>query len=194
VRAYEQRRINNRSKCSNCYGPHAFGGPAVLCVKFVLYHIQGYIQSKNLDIQGKLSEREPLYFTHDAETLFAESEFARNLWQAYGLLQRLLNVALEQCSSTFLSSWNPDILSCLSVNPHQQKCKKTRITCKKIKHFVLDISTNKQLLQKVKSKKFNDLINWCCSCISGTYLLHSEFYKKDPYLKYVSFHFLTLAI
>ena len=70
-----------------------------------------------------------------------------------------LNVALEQCSSTFLSSWNPDILSCLSLNPHQQKCKKTRITCKKIKHFVLDISTNKQLLQKVKNKKFNDLIN-----------------------------------
>jgi len=32
-----QCRINNDSKCSNCYGPRAFGGPAVLRVKFVLY-------------------------------------------------------------------------------------------------------------------------------------------------------------
>jgi len=24
-------RINNSSKCSNCYGPRAFGGPAVFC-------------------------------------------------------------------------------------------------------------------------------------------------------------------
>jgi len=35
-----------------------------------------------------------LYFTHDAETFFAESKFAHNLWQTYDLLQTLLNVAL----------------------------------------------------------------------------------------------------
>jgi len=29
--------------------------------------------------------------------------------------------------------------------------------------------------------------------MSGMYLLHSEFGKKNPYLKYVSSHFLTLA-
>jgi len=27
----DQCRINNSSKCSNCYGPRAFGGPAVFC-------------------------------------------------------------------------------------------------------------------------------------------------------------------
>jgi len=32
-----QYRINNSSKCSNCCGPRAFGGHAVVCVKFVLY-------------------------------------------------------------------------------------------------------------------------------------------------------------
>jgi len=36
-----QYRINNSSKCSNCYGPRAFGDPTVLCVKFVLYYMQG---------------------------------------------------------------------------------------------------------------------------------------------------------
>ena len=35
-----QCRINNSSKCSNCYQPRAFGGPAVLCLKFVLYCMQ----------------------------------------------------------------------------------------------------------------------------------------------------------
>jgi len=30
-------RINNSSKCSNCYGPRAFGDPAALCVK-VFHH------------------------------------------------------------------------------------------------------------------------------------------------------------
>jgi len=28
-----QRRINNSSKCSNCYGPRAFGAPVVFCNK-----------------------------------------------------------------------------------------------------------------------------------------------------------------
>jgi len=30
-----QCRINNSSKSNNCYGPRAFGGPAVLCVKYM---------------------------------------------------------------------------------------------------------------------------------------------------------------
>jgi len=33
-----QCRINNSSKCSNCYGPRAFGGPAVFCNKSCLLH------------------------------------------------------------------------------------------------------------------------------------------------------------
>ena len=33
-----QCRINNSSRCSNCYGPRAFGGPAVFCNKSYLLH------------------------------------------------------------------------------------------------------------------------------------------------------------
>jgi len=33
-----QCRINNSSKCSDCYGPRAFGGPAVFCNKSYLLH------------------------------------------------------------------------------------------------------------------------------------------------------------
>jgi len=77
VRSYEQRRINNSSKCSNCYGLRAFGGPVVLCVKFVLYDIQGYMVE--FRCPRKTLRKGALYFTHDAVTLFAESKFARNL-------------------------------------------------------------------------------------------------------------------
>jgi len=39
-------RINNSSKCSNCYGPRAFGGPAVFCNKSYLSHyISDFFQS-----------------------------------------------------------------------------------------------------------------------------------------------------
>jgi len=45
-------------------------GVSVLCVKFVLYDIQGYTQSKNLNIQGKLSESEP-YILHMTQKLYS---------------------------------------------------------------------------------------------------------------------------
>ena len=77
MRAYEQCRINNGSKCSNCYGPRAFGGLAVLCVKFVLYDIQGCIVE--FRCPRKTLRKGALYFAHDAVTLFTESKFARNL-------------------------------------------------------------------------------------------------------------------
>jgi len=35
--------VNNSSKCSNCYWPYAFGVLAVLCVKFVLCYMLGWI-------------------------------------------------------------------------------------------------------------------------------------------------------
>ena len=44
--------------------------------------------------------------------------------------------------------------------------------------LLLDTSANEQLLQKVKNKKLNDSIDWSFSCISGTYLLHSDFHKR----------------
>jgi len=37
IDVYGQCRINNSNKCSNCYGLSAFGGPADLCVKLLLY-------------------------------------------------------------------------------------------------------------------------------------------------------------
>jgi len=41
-----QYRINSSSKCSNCYGPRAFGGPTVFCNKSDLSHyIQDFFQS-----------------------------------------------------------------------------------------------------------------------------------------------------
>jgi len=58
-------RINSSSKCSNCYGPHAFGDPAVLCVKFVLYDIQGY--RVEFRCPRKALRKGALYFTLDAE-------------------------------------------------------------------------------------------------------------------------------
>jgi len=37
---YPQCRINNSSKCSNCFRPRAFGGPAVFCDKlYLLYRV-----------------------------------------------------------------------------------------------------------------------------------------------------------
>jgi len=53
----QQFRINSSSKCSNCHGPLAFGDPAVLCVKFVLYYMQQWCILESLDFRGKLSER-----------------------------------------------------------------------------------------------------------------------------------------
>ena len=56
-----------------------------------------------------------------------------------------------------------------------------------------DTSTNKQLLQELKIKKFNDsvvlaLMDFIC------YIQNLAIRQKNPYLKYVLFHFLTLAI
>ena len=87
---------------------------------------------------------------------------------------------LDQCSSTFLSSWNPWYTFAFFVEPPSTKIKKTWITCQKIKYFVVKHSTNQHLLKILKSKKFNDSID--CSCISGMYLLHSEFGKKKNML------------
>ena len=39
----KQYRINDSSKCSNCYGTRAFGGPTVRCVQFFFYYMQGWI-------------------------------------------------------------------------------------------------------------------------------------------------------
>jgi len=41
-----QSRINNSSKCSNCYGSRDFGGPAVFCNKSYLLHYIDLFQSK----------------------------------------------------------------------------------------------------------------------------------------------------
>ena len=49
--APRQCRINNSSKCSNCYGPRAFGGSAVLCAEAVFYHAR-------VDIRIYLSSRD----------------------------------------------------------------------------------------------------------------------------------------
>jgi len=54
-----QCRINNSSKCRNCYGPPRFLDTAVFCVKFVFH----YMHYWNLGARGKLLESEP-YILH----------------------------------------------------------------------------------------------------------------------------------
>jgi len=73
VLSSQQCRINNSSKCSNCYGPRAFGGPAVLCIEFFVIICNGGY--KKLGARGKLSERGPIFYTCYTKTLFAESKF-----------------------------------------------------------------------------------------------------------------------
>ena len=136
------------SDCNISWNNHITWGVRSLCEICSLWYTRVYTVEE-FKYPRKTLRKWALYFTHDAETLFVESKSARNLWQTYGLLQRLLNVALEQCSSTFLSSSNHDILSRLSWNPHQQKCKKTRITCKKIKYFVIRHITKKTVITEV---------------------------------------------
>jgi len=43
---FMQSRINNNSKCSHCYGPRAFGSPAVFCNNSYLLHYIDLFQSK----------------------------------------------------------------------------------------------------------------------------------------------------
>jgi len=65
---YSQFRINNSSKCSNCFGPCAFGVPAVFRVIFVLYNMQGWILQFRCTRQGLIFLS--LYFTHAIPKLF----------------------------------------------------------------------------------------------------------------------------
>jgi len=44
------------------------------------------------------------------------------------------------------------------MEPHQQKLKKHELLARKSNVSLLDTSTNKQLLQKLKSKKFNNSV------------------------------------
>jgi len=86
-----QCRINNNSKCSNCYGPHAFGGPTVLCAKFVLYYMQGWILEFSCSRQAL--KKRTLYFAHSIPKLYSlkaryifhfVSEFA-SAWKSISL-------------------------------------------------------------------------------------------------------------
>jgi len=79
--------------------------------------------------------------------------------------------------------------------PHKQKFKKHELFVRKSNISLLGTSTNQQLLQKLKIKKFNDsVVLAILECIAtATFWIWSSG-KKNPYIKYVSSHFLTLAI
>jgi len=55
---------------------------------------------------------------------------------------------------------------------------KLLVTCKKIKYFIIGLSTNKKLFQMLKSKKFNDPIVLtfleCSCCIQNLVIRHKE--------------------
>ena len=76
-----QCQINNSSKCSNCYWPHAFGGLVVLRVKFVLYNMEGWVLELRCPRQTHLSF--PVFYTCRTKTLFAESKLNFSLWWKY---------------------------------------------------------------------------------------------------------------
>jgi len=67
-----QSRINNSSKCSNCYGPRAFGDPAVRCVKFFLLYV-GWILEFGFPRQTL--RKGPTFYTRYTKALFTESKF-----------------------------------------------------------------------------------------------------------------------
>jgi len=65
------------------------------------------------------------------------------------------------------------------MEPPLTKILKTRITCKKINILLLDTSTNIQLLQKLKSKKFNDLV--VLAFLEGRcYIQSLVIWQKEP--------------
>ena len=70
------------------------------------------------------------------------------------------------------------------------KLKKHELLVRKSNISLLDTSTNKQLLQKLKSKEFNDsVVLTFLECIC-----YIQDLAKKTYLKYVSVHFLALTI
>jgi len=106
----------------------------------------------------------------------------------------LKQLYLCQCSSTFLSSWNPWYALAFIMEPPFNKNKKMELLVKKSNISLLDASKNKRLLQMLKSKKFNDLVIlefW------NVATMHSEFdhlEKRIQISNIVSSHFLTLTI
>jgi len=87
-----------------------------------------------------------------------------NCWnKAIGHKSRILN----QCSSTFLPSWNPWYTFAFVTEPPLKKLKKYKLLVRKWHIWLLDTSTNKQFLQKLKNKQFNHSIVLAyleCSC------------------------------
>ena len=67
--ACEQCQINNSSKCSNCYGPRAFGGRAVHCLQCVLCYMQGWMLEFRCPRQ--ILRKGTLYFTHAIQKLYS---------------------------------------------------------------------------------------------------------------------------
>ena len=67
-----QCRINNSSKCRNCYEPRVFGGLAVPVRNLVFIICKG--KYYNLGARGRLSERGPYILHMIYKTLFAESK------------------------------------------------------------------------------------------------------------------------
>ena len=83
------------------------------------------------------------------------------------------------CFNLFCHHGTPDRLLHLSWNPHWQQFKKHKLHVRKSNISLLDTSTNKQLLQTLKSKKFNDLVILAfleCCC----YIQNLVIWQKEP--------------
>jgi len=62
-------QISNSYKCSNCYGARAFWGPADLCVKLVLYYMQGGILE--FRCRRQTLRKATLYFRQAIQKLYS---------------------------------------------------------------------------------------------------------------------------
>ena len=63
---------------------------------------------------------------------------------------------VEQCCSIFLSSSKPWYTFAFVMEPHQEKFERHDLLVRKSSISLLDNSTNEQVLQNLKSKKFDD--------------------------------------
>jgi len=73
----------------------------------------------------------------------------------------ILRLDVAQCSSTFLSAWNPRYAFAFVMEPPLTNLKKHELLARKSNYSLLDT------LQKLKIKKFNDLVvlaflKWIC--------------------------------
>ena len=95
----------------------------------------------------------------------------------------------DQCSSTFLSTWNTWYTFTFVMEPPLTKIKKHELLVRKSNISLLDTSTKKQLLHKLKKILMTRLFLHFWN-VSDTFRI----WQKEPVSQICVAHFLTFAI